>query len=136
MASGHVNPADAGQGSGAPEGVERAASRRVFRPNVDIIDAPGAVYLVADVPGVDEAGAEVQLERNVLTIRGHVSPPQFPGYSPTFMEFEVGDFERAFTISSEIDRDRIEAAVKDGVLRVTLPKARHGGSHKIAVKAG
>ena len=116
-----------------PEGVEPASARAVFRPPVDIVETPDAVLLVADLPGVDEAGTEVTLEKNVLTIRGTANPPQYAGFSPIYTEYEFGDFERAFTVSAEIDRERIEATVKDGVLRIRLPKAKQAAARKINV---
>jgi HSP20 family molecular chaperone IbpA len=102
---------------------------------VDIIDSQDAILLVADMPGVEEGGADVSLEKNVLTIRGSVKPREFEGYTRGRTEYRVGDFERVFTISSEIDREGIEATLKNGVLRVTLPKAKTSGTQKVAVKA-
>ncbi len=119
-----------------PEAPERASSQVVFRPSVDIVDAKDSILLVADMPGVDEENVDVSLEKNVLTIRGNVTPPQFEGYTNSYSEYRVGDFERVFTISSEIDRDGIEATLKNGVLRVTLPKAPQETTHKVVVQAG
>lgn len=115
---------------------ERASSKVVFRPPVDIIDSKDSILLVADMPGVEEGNADVSLEKNVLTIRGSVTPPSFEGYASGYAEYRVGDFERVFTISSEIDHDGIEATLKSGVLRVTLPKAKQQTTHKVAVQAG
>ena len=119
-----------------PEGVERTASRAVFRPRVDILETAEAIVLAADMPGVDETNTDITLEKNVLTIKGNVVPVRLEGYTLAYCEYDVGDFERSFTISDEIDRDGIEACVKNGVLRVTLPKAKQGGSQKISVSAG
>jgi HSP20 family molecular chaperone IbpA len=119
----------------APQGAERASAQVVFRPLVDIIDSPEAIFLVADMPGVAEGGADVSLEKNVLTIRGSVKTHESEGYTRGRTEYRVGDFERVFTISSEIDREHIEATLNNGVLRVTLPKAKSNGTKKVAVKA-
>jgi len=119
-----------------PEGVERTASRAVFRPRVDILETPEAIVLAADMPGVDETNTDITLEKNVLTIKGNVVPVSLEGYTLAYCEYDVGDFERSFTISDEIDRDGIEACVKNGVLRVTLPKAKQASSQKISVSAG
>lgn len=107
----------------------------VFRPAVDVIETADAVTLVVDLPGVDENGTEVTLEKSLLTIRGTVLPPQFEGHSLAHAEYGVGNFERVFTVSEQVHREGIEAAVKDGVLRVTLPKAKEAVARKIAVKA-
>lgn len=119
-----------------PETAERARPRTAYRPPVDIVDTPNAVLLVADVPGVSENDVEISMEKNVLTILGKVEPSASEGYSPYSTEYGVGDWERSFTISSEIDRQRVEASVKDGVLRIKLPKALEASSRKIRVTAG
>ncbi len=106
---------------------------RTFRPAVDIRQTDEAVGLLADLPGVDENAVDVQLEKNVLTIRAEVEHPQFEGYELVHQEFEVGNFERAFRISERIDTDNIDATVKDGVLQLTLPKAQPT-SRQVTVK--
>ena len=57
------------------------------------------------------------------------------GTVPPTSEYDAGDYERAFTLSDEIDRDRIDASVKNGVLRLTLPKAEPVKLRKINVKS-
>jgi HSP20 family molecular chaperone IbpA len=116
-------------------GPERASKRRTFAPRTDIYETKDAIVLVADLPGVDEASLEVTLEKGVLTFTGKVDPgPGTEGLTPTHCEYEVGDFYRAFSLPEEIDRDKIEATVRDGVLRLRLPKAR-AQTHRIAVRS-
>lgn len=107
---------------------------KVFVPQVDIVESDDHITLVADVPGVDEQSLEISVEKNVLSLKGHVKPNVPEGYQQAYAEYEVGDFERSFTISNDINRSGIEAVVKDGVLRLTLPKAQHAMVQKIAVK--
>lgn len=117
-------------------GSERARPRPAYRPAVDLIETAEAVLLFADMPGVSDKDVEIGLEKNVLTIQGRVEPPALEGCEPLLAEYNVGDWERSFTLSNEIDRDRIEAVVKDGVLQVRLPKSRESASRKIRVTAG
>lgn len=107
----------------------------VYRPLVDVLDSPQKVVLVVDVPGVDENGVDITLEKNMLTIKGTVTPPNFEGHKLTHAEYGVGNYERVFIVSDQIVRDAIEATVKNGVLRVTLPKSEKAGPQKITVKA-
>jgi HSP20 family protein len=109
--------------------------RAVYRPSVDILDSPGEVLLFADVPGVDDAHLDVTLDKNVLTIRGNVEPATFEGYTPVRNEYGVGDFERVFTVSEDVNRDAIDATVKDGVLQLKLPKTAQSARRKINVLA-
>lgn len=118
------------------ETAERPRARSVYRPHVDIVETADAVLLTADLPGVTENDVDVMLDKDVLTLRARVEPPHYEGYVPAALEYGVGDWERAFTVSNEIDRGRIEASVKDGVLRVRLPKSPVATTRRIAVTAG
>lgn len=118
----------------ATNGAETTPAPKVFVPQVDIMESENQILLVADLPGVDQENLEVTIEKNVLTIRGTVKPHAPEGYQLAYAEYEVGNFERAFTVSNDIDRQGIDAVVKDGVLRLTLPKAKHAVLQKIAVK--
>lgn len=109
--------------------------RMVFRPAVDILDSPNEVTLVADVPGVDESSLDISLEKNQLTVRGTVEIPEHQEYDSIYAEYGLGDFERVFTVSDDLARDAIEASVKDGVLRVRLPKTTTSARRKINVVA-
>jgi len=120
----------------AVEGAERIRARRAYIPRVDIYDTSDAIIVLADMPGVDEKSVDITVEKNILTINGYVEPAQPENYSLAYAEYEVGDYERSFTLSNEIDRDNIEATVKNGVLRLHLPKAGPAKSRKIAIKAG
>lgn len=117
-----------------PVTMERTRNRKVFVPKADIIEAGNEMILYADMAGVNEQSVEVTLEKNVLTIRGTVEPPEFKGRSMCYAEYDVGDYERIFTISDEVDRDRIEAVVKNGVLKLTLRKAPQAEMRKISVR--
>ena len=119
----------------SPVETERTKSMKVFIPRVDICETKDAIVLLADMPGVDEKSVDITLEKNVLTLSGRVEPVTHEGYRAAYAEYDAGDYERAFTLSDEIDRDRIEASVKDGVLKLTLPKAEPVKLRKISVKS-
>lgn len=119
-----------------PDGVEHTRTGRVYVPAVDIYETGDAVVLMVDMPGVDEHSVDVTLEKNVLTIYGHVEPWLPQGHSLTYAEYGLGDYQRSFTISNEINWERIEGTVKNGVLRLTLPKAGPAEAKKISIKSG
>jgi HSP20 family protein len=125
-----------GQEMAAPtEGAERTRARPVYAPHTDIFETEDGLVILADMPGVSPDGVDVTLERNVLTIRGRTedSPPQ--GFSPVYLEYQPGDYERVFTLSEDIEAERIEAGVKNGVLRLLLPKAGPAQTKRIQVRA-
>lgn len=121
--------------AGVPEGVERTKPRKVFKPDVDIIEEKEETVLTADLPGVDEKSLDITLEKNVLTIRGRVEPEIRASLRLAYGEYEVGDYERAFSLSDEVDRDKIQASIKNGVLKLVLPKAAEVKTRKIAIAA-
>lgn len=118
------------------DGAERTRARRAYVPRVDIYETDEAIIVLGDMPGVDEKSVDITLEKNVLTINGYVEPVQPDNYSLAYAEYEAGDFQRSFTLSNEIDQDKIEATVKNGVLRLYLPKAGPAKTRKITIKAG
>jgi HSP20 family molecular chaperone IbpA len=114
---------------------ERTRDRKAFVPRSDIYEDGGSIFIVADVSGVDENTLEITLEKGVLTINGYVEPKAPEGYTLAYAEYETGDYQRSFKLSNQIDLDKIEATVKDGVLRLHLPKVGPAQTKKIAVKA-
>ena len=118
------------------EGAERTRASRVYIPQVDIYSDGDDIVILADMPGVAEDGVDIMLEKDVLTINGYVSEGGAPeGYELAHAEYGVGDFQRRFTLPDEIDRDRVEASLSNGVLRVILPKAPEAQARRITVKA-
>ena len=117
-----------------PVETERTRNRRVYVPKVDIVETGSGMVMYADMPGVDERSVEVILEKNILTITGSAEPEALTGRSMVYAEYDVGDYERAFTVSDEIDRDRIDAVVKNGVLKLSLYKLPQAEVRKISVR--
>jgi len=117
------------------EGTERVRASRCFVPRADVYEIDDQIIIVADVPGVDEKSIDIVLEKDVLTINAYVDPVEFEGYALTYAEYEEGDYQRSFKLSNEIDREKIEAKIKDGVLRLFLPKSTAARTRKINVKA-
>lgn len=117
------------------EGAERTRVGKAFVPRVDIYETDDELVAVADMPGVDENSVDITLEKNILTINGFVESQQPDNYSLAYAEYDTGQFERSFTLTNEIDRDRIEATVKNGVLHLHLPKIGDAKTKKISVKA-
>jgi HSP20 family molecular chaperone IbpA len=114
---------------------EKIRNVKIFVPRVDIYETRDALFLIADMPGVDDKSVDVELEKNILTISGRVENGRVKDYNLLFSEYEVGDYERTFTLSNEIDREKIRATVKQGVLRLELPKAEKVKPKKIAINA-
>jgi HSP20 family protein len=115
---------------------ERQPYRPTFIPPADIYETGDALVVDCELPGVAPDAVDLTLERRVLTIRARSAEHEHAGYQRVYTEYQPGDYERVFTLSEDIDRDRIEATVKDGVLHLVLPKAAAAKTRKIELKAG
>ena len=116
-------------------GAERTRARKAYVPRADIFETNEAIVVVADMPGVDQNSLDITVEKNVLSINGFVEPDHPNNYSLAYAEYEEGDYHRRFTLSNEVDQDNIQATVKNGVLRLYLPKIGPAQAKKISVKA-
>lgn len=118
-----------------PQSGEPIRNRRVFVPLADIYETKDRLFILADMPGVDEQSIDITLEKNVLTINGFTTPHAANELKLVHCECPEGNYRRVFTLSEEVDRDGIEATVKNGVLKLILPKSQKSMTRKIAVKA-
>ncbi len=113
---------------------ERTRSGKVFIPATDIIETDSSIVMLVDMPGVDEKNIDVTLEDNELTIQGNVDAKGPEGYELLWSEYQMGDYYRSFSLSDVVDRDKIEATYKNGLLKLTLPKAEKMKPKQISVK--
>ncbi len=107
-----------------------------FTPAVDIFETEKELVVVADMPGVKSDDLNIDLHENVLSLTGEVSPPEGEGEQEVYREYRTGRYVRDFALSELIDQNKIEAELKDGVLRLTLPKVEAATPKKISVKSG
>jgi HSP20 family protein len=108
----------------------------VFTPAVDIFETEKAMTLLADMPGVKGKDLSIDLHESVLTLSGEVAAPEAEDEADVFREYRTGQYFREFTLSEVIDQSKIQAELKDGVLRLTLPKVEAATPRKITVKTG
>lgn len=114
---------------------QHTRSRQVFIPRADVYETRDTIVVLTDMPGVNNDSIDITLEKNVLTIQGFTSP-QVEGALPfVYCESPEGNYRRVFTLSEEIERDAIQATVKNGVLKLILPKSAKARAKKIKVKA-
>lgn len=108
----------------------------VFAPDVDIYEKENAILVLCDMPGVDDKHIDITLENDVLTLTGYQGTAEPEGVTLLHRGYAQGIFQRSFTLSTEVDRDKIVARINQGVLQLTLPKAEEAKPRKITVTAG
>ena len=116
------------------QSAERTRWGKVFSPPVDILETKNDLHLFADMPGVDQKSISITVDQGVLTIQGNVDTTPIEGYELDYQEYDVGDFQRTFTLTNTIDQDKISANYNNGVLELILPKAEEAKPKKIEVK--
>jgi len=121
-----------GPGAAAGPG---AAPRVAYTPLIDIHEGPDGLVLEADLPGAAEGDVNIQLEDNVLSLHARVAAPAPEGARVLHEEYRPGDFARSFILSDEVDRGKISAELKNGVLRLTLPKSDRVKTRRIEINS-
>jgi HSP20 family protein len=107
----------------------------VFTPAVDIFETDKEITLLADMPGVTSKALNIDLHENILTLDGDINSPEAADEVDVMREYRTGKYYRQFTLSQVIDQGKIDAVLKEGVLRLRLPKVETAAPRKIAVKS-
>jgi HSP20 family protein len=128
------------QGQQAQESSRQDASRSVARrdaqamtPRVDVLEDDSGITLIADMPGVSKESLEINVENDALVIEGVISSATPQALEATYAEIRVPRYRRSFTLSRELDAGHIEAQLKDGVLKLRIPKHEQARPQRISV---
>lgn len=113
---------------------EKTRPEKIFVPEVDISEKQDILLLQANMPGVTKDSVEINLHDNILKISGRIQPDEYEGLSPIYSEYNIGNYERTFELGDQIQQDKIEAKVENGVLNLILPKAEKSKPRTISIK--
>lgn len=116
---------------------DKPATRRdepSLLPPVDVVEDATGITLYADMPGVPRDKLNLRVEGDQLTLEGEMALPLPPGMAASHAEVTLSRYRRAFTLSKELDADKVNAELSNGVLRVRIPKAEHAQPRKISVQ--
>jgi HSP20 family molecular chaperone IbpA len=106
-------------------------------PPVDVFENDNAITLLADLPGVTREQLNLRVDGDTLTIEATANAAGTPAdMQLVYGELQCAAYRRQFTLSRELDAVRIEAQLRDGVLRLTIPKAEEAKPRRIQVQAG
>ena len=112
---------------------EKTVPGRYYVPYADIHETDEALTVVMEVPGVERKDITVALENNVLRVDGQIDFSKYDGLEPVYTEYNVGHYTRSFTLSNKIDQEQISAQLEDGVLTLTLSKAKEAQPRRISI---
>ena len=102
-------------------------------PLTDIYEEENGLHVVVDLPGVEKSGLKLAVENDILTIEGHVNALN-SDTNYLIREFEPSNYFRQFELSESVDREKINAELKNGVLSIFLPRAEALKPRTIDVK--
>jgi len=116
---------------------EESASARqeaALLPPVDVVEDATGITLYADLPGVPRDKLDLRVEGDQLNIEAELALPMPQGMTPSHAEVSRARYRRAFTLSKELDAEKVSAELSQGVLRVRIPKAEHAQPRKISIQ--
>lgn len=128
--SGH----DAGQQREPGASAEARREERTIVPAVDIFEDADGITVLAEMPGVSKERLNVEADRNKLLIEGDVSIELPAGMEAIYADVQATRYRRVFTLSGELEPDRIAGQLKDGLLTVRIPKRAEFRPRKIEVR--
>mgnify|MGYP001317662992 CR=1 FL=1 len=113
---------------------EAVRNEPTLMPPVDVIEDSAGITLYADLPGVPKDKLSLHVEADTLTIEGEVALDMPQDMESTHAEVSLPRYRRVFTLSKELDSDKVAAEFAQGVLKLRVPKAEHAQPRRIEVR--
>jgi HSP20 family protein len=107
----------------------------VMLPAVDVVEDANGITLFADLPGVPKEQLDIKVDAELLTIEGLLRLPTPEGMAAQHAEVQMSRYRRSFSLSKELDAEKIDAEFSQGVLRLHIPKADNAKPRRITVQA-
>ncbi len=112
---------------------EKTIPARYFVPYTDIYETEEGLTLVVEMAGVEKTDIDISIEANVLQIEGRIDLSSYSEMKPVYTEYNVGHYNRKFSLPDAIDQSKISAEMEDGVLTLRLPKAEKAKPRRIEI---
>ena len=125
-----------GQVSGRQARREQASQELAMRPPVDIFEDETGVTLLADMPGVSREQLELRVDGDTLVIEGTAAIPEVGEMELVHGEMLSPHYQRSFTLSRDLDPQKIDAKLSQGVLTLRLHKVEQAKPRRIEVQGG
>jgi HSP20 family molecular chaperone IbpA len=113
---------------------EPTRNEAAMLPPVDVVEDSSGITLYADLPGVARDGLELHVESDTLTIEGSIALDVPEGMEAGHAEVSLPRYRRMFTLSKELDAEKVQAQFDKGVLKLRIPKAEHAQPRKVEIK--
>jgi len=120
------------QGASAVQ--EARDTEQPIRPAVDVFEDDTGITIQADMPGVSRDRLDVRIEKDTLSFEGVAEIPMPEAMEPVYADIRFTRYQRSFALSSELEAEKTEAALKDGVLTLRIPKREQQQPRRIEVR--
>ena len=114
---------------------DEPSATTTWSPSVDIFETEGEIVVKAELPGIDRKDITLNLEKNVLTVKGErrfEKETKEENYHR--IERSYGAFSRAFSLPATVDEEKIKADYRDGILKIVLPKKEQAKAKQISIQ--
>jgi HSP20 family molecular chaperone IbpA len=118
------------------ENERNESNETALLPPTDVIEDVEGITLYADLPGVPKDRLHLQVEADTLTIEGDMSLDLPEGMESSHAEVGLPRYRRVFTLSRELDANKVNAEFKHGVLKLRIPKVEHAQPRRIEIQVG
>lgn len=120
-------------------GLEREANEQravaPLVPPVDIIEDGDGITVRADLPGVSRENLSIGVDGDTLTVEATVSLGEAAHVQPVYAEVRTAQYKRSFVLSRDLDTEKINASIRNGVLTLQVPKREQAKPRRIEIKA-
>jgi len=113
---------------------ESTAEEITLTPDTDIYESKEGVTLFLDLPGVSKKTLDIDVDQDILTIKGKIDLTTAKNMQPTYIDVRANVFERRFTLGDELDSSQIEAKLDQGALKISIPRLEKHQPKKITIK--
>ena len=113
---------------------QQGRTERTLRPPVDIFEDSTGITVQADMPGVSKDRLEVHIDNDTLSIDGTADISMPEGMEPLYADIRSTHYQRSFSLSRELDGEKVDATLKDGVLTLRIPKREQYQPRKVEVR--
>lgn len=115
---------------------KQARQNLTLTPPVDVFEDATGITLFADLPGVPKDQLSIQVEADTLTLEGTLGMQVPEGMEASHAEINQPRYRRVFSLSRELDSEKVSAELRNGVLKLRIPKAEHAQPRRIEVQVG
>jgi HSP20 family protein len=130
-------PAESSTAVATTRGAQGTTARRAtLTPAVDVFENSQGITVFADVPGVPKEKLDIKVQDGTLVIEAEAIVPTPPGLRLQHAEIREPHFFRAFALSADFDASRIDAQLRDGVLKLVIPRRDEARPRRIEVTSG